>query len=144
MPLPLAETGLSLPSPQASLLGRARCALGYGIDSARLARRCGIDANKKSNAWQILFGFFAEMFGFSSKDIFSHVLLPYVKELSLEGSWKFPPSTRGIWLPFGLFLLLFRAESSQLLPRRNMAPSLQILIFWEKLARNQRFNNGMV
>ena len=28
-----------LPRPQASLLGRARCALGYGIDSARFARR---------------------------------------------------------------------------------------------------------
>ena len=38
-----------LPRPQASLLGRARCALGYGIESARFARRFGIDAKEKSN-----------------------------------------------------------------------------------------------
>ena len=31
-----------LPRPQASLLSRVRCALGYGIDSAQFARRCGI------------------------------------------------------------------------------------------------------
>ena len=79
-------TVFTLPRPQAWLLGRAWCALGYGIDSARFARRRGIDANEKSNAWQILFGFLAEMFGFSSKGIFSAVLMPYVKELSLEGS----------------------------------------------------------
>ena len=35
-----------LPRPQASLLGQARCALGYGIDSARFARRFGIVANE--------------------------------------------------------------------------------------------------
>ena len=39
----------SLPRPQALLRGRARCALGYGIVSARFARRRGIDANEKSN-----------------------------------------------------------------------------------------------
>ena len=37
-----------LPRPQASLLGRVRCALGYGINSVQFARRCGIDANEKS------------------------------------------------------------------------------------------------
>lgn len=40
---------VSLGRAQVSLLGRVRCALGYGIDSARFARRCGIDVNKKSN-----------------------------------------------------------------------------------------------
>ena len=38
-----------LPRPQVSLLGRARFALGYGIDSVWFARRCGIDANKPSS-----------------------------------------------------------------------------------------------
>ena len=38
-----------LPRPQASLLGGARWALGYGIDSAQFARRYAIDANEKSN-----------------------------------------------------------------------------------------------
>ena len=38
-----------MPCFQATLLGQARCALGYGVDSARFAWRCGIYANKKLN-----------------------------------------------------------------------------------------------
>ena len=37
----------ALPRPQASLSGRVRWALHFGIDSTRFAGRCGTDANGK-------------------------------------------------------------------------------------------------
>ena len=43
--------GSNRSNAQALLLVRARCAWGYGIDSAPFVRRCGIDANEKSNCF---------------------------------------------------------------------------------------------
>ena len=39
-----------LPRPQASLPGRARCTLRYGIDNSRIVWRCGTVANEKGDS----------------------------------------------------------------------------------------------
>ena len=118
---------VSPPRPQAPLPGRARCTLRYGIDNSQIAWRCGTVANEKGDAWQILFGFLAKIFGFLSKAIFALVSTSYVNESSLEGTWKLLLSTCGFSLPFGSFLLLYCAKSSLRFSWANVGPLPQII-----------------
>ena len=114
-----------LPRPQASLLGQARCSLGYGIDRTRFARRFGIGANENQqpSCRNLLFSrhtaFYRTALGTRLPKVFliQSTFLPSISRTDFRFTWRLeefgmPLYEKSVWsssvsFPIFIYQILF-------------------------------------